>query len=324
MKKTPAIIFSTLLFVSCSGVESEFSPPVSLRLTIRAGLPPVAIAVDEFARLAAERSHKTMTIAVGETRHAADDRKVVKKLAAGEIDVACVGAQELSALDAEFAVLTLPFLFRGDAHFRRVINGPVGESILKGLDRHGLTGIGFFDQGALHFFSRDKKLILPADFKKTRFRIPSLPPLRGAIERLGGFVAPVPGEEAAQALKLGIVDAVGDFPWAFERYGSQTAAMRVSSLGCARAPLVLVMSGAAARKLPSGAIEFLRAAARDAATGQRASAHGDDESVAALAARGVTVDRPVDVSAFAALIGPVYREQPEEVRKLIKEIDDMR
>ncbi len=320
MKKTMVILLAASLFISCGDAPREFSPPIDLSLTIRGDVAPLSAGLKEFARLAAERSHHTLIVTLIYTKARLDGRVVLKTIRDGGLDLACLETQDLFALKPEYAVLSLPFLFADDAHFRRVMDGPIGAELLSGLEKDDLIGLGFFDQGALRLFSRNEKMIVPDDFGKKRFRIPHNPALRRAIERLGGFVAPVPEDQAAAALKLGLVDAAADYLLAFEERGFRNVAGRISLLPCARSPFALVISSAAARKLPAAAIDFLRRAARDAAFGTNApAANLEMEAIGKLTSAGIVVDKAA-IPDFAERIEPVYREQPEPVKQMIGRI----
>jgi TRAP-type C4-dicarboxylate transport system substrate-binding protein len=326
MEKTTAVLLlAILLCSSCGGKNLEFSPPLSMNLTIPADLEPATSDLKEFARLAAERSRNTLIVTLTYSRAPAADRLTLKKLADGSIDLGCVSSQGLGSRQEEFAALAMPFLFRDDAHYAGVAGGEIGLGLLRSIEKDGLFGIGFIDLGALQFFSRDKVLLRPDDFKNKRFRIPQNPALRRYIERLGGFVSPVPDAQTPNSLKAGLIDAAADYLWACERDGLKPVAGRISLLACARSPFVLILSRSAVQKMPAGAVDFLRAAARDASlNGDGTLAYDERASVDRLKKQGVVIDEIGKKDAFASRAEGVYREQPEAVRKIIAKIQAAR
>ena len=52
----------------------------------------------------------------------------------GQLDMARVNLAVLNNLVPSTAVLALPYLFKSKEHARRILDGPIGEEILAGLE----------------------------------------------------------------------------------------------------------------------------------------------------------------------------------------------
>ena len=72
----------------------------------------------------------------------------------------------------EFEVFDLPYVFKDDAAFRAVTDGPVGADLFKKLEPKGIKGLAFWDNG-FHIMSANKPLHKVADFKGMKMRIQS-------------------------------------------------------------------------------------------------------------------------------------------------------
>ena len=65
----------------------------------------------------------------------------------GTLDMARVNISALDMSGSATIVPSLPFLFKSTAHMRRVLDGPIGDEILAGLEAQGLVGLCFYDAG---------------------------------------------------------------------------------------------------------------------------------------------------------------------------------
>src|SRR5512141_3440300 len=70
----------------------------------------------------------------------------------------------------EFEAMDLPYIFPDEATYYKVVNGPVGKSLLKKLEAKGITGLAYWDNG-FHMTSANRPLLTPADFQGLKVRI---------------------------------------------------------------------------------------------------------------------------------------------------------
>ena len=83
----------------------------------------------------------------------------------GQLDMARVNLAVLNNLVPSTAIFALPYLFKSKEHTRRILDGPIGEEILAGLESQGLIGLCFYDGGPRHFYSVKQPIRTPADMK---------------------------------------------------------------------------------------------------------------------------------------------------------------
>jgi TRAP-type C4-dicarboxylate transport system substrate-binding protein len=87
----------------------------------------------------------------------------------GAIDMARVSTAEFYGILPELRVLSLPFLFRDAEHFRKTMNGPVGDEIRKSYDRTGWIGLCFYETGTRSLYAK-KPIRAPADARGMKTR----------------------------------------------------------------------------------------------------------------------------------------------------------
>ena len=60
-------------------------------------------------------------------------------------------------------VPTMPFLFRDKEHMRKVLDGAIGDEILKDCESQGFVGLAFYDSGARSIYTAKKPVKTLAD-----------------------------------------------------------------------------------------------------------------------------------------------------------------
>jgi len=111
----------------------------------------------------------------------------------------------------EFEVFDLPFIFKDQAAFRAVTEGPVGADLFKKLEPKGIKGLAYWDNG-FHIMSANKPLHHVADFKGLKMRIQSSKVLDAQMRALGAIPQVMAFSELYQALQSGVVDGCEGVP----------------------------------------------------------------------------------------------------------------
>jgi C4-dicarboxylate-binding protein DctP len=111
----------------------------------------------------------------------------------------------------EFEVFDLPFIFKDQAAFRAVTEGPVGADMFKKLEPKGVKGLAYWDNG-FHIMSANRPLHHVADFKGLKMRIQSSKVLDAEMRALGAVPQVMAFSELYQALQSGVVDGCEGVP----------------------------------------------------------------------------------------------------------------
>jgi TRAP-type C4-dicarboxylate transport system substrate-binding protein len=105
--------------------------------------------------------------------------------------------------------LDLPFLFRDHDHADKVLEGELGEYILKGLEQNSaVRGLAFTYSGGYRIIPANKELATVEAFKGTKIRTSRSPVAIDTFKALGADVnSKVELEEMNQAADEGIIEA---------------------------------------------------------------------------------------------------------------------
>ncbi|MFM8751453.1 DctP family TRAP transporter solute-binding subunit [Rhabdaerophilum sp.] len=102
--------------------------------------------------------------------------------------------------------LDVPFLFRDYAHARGVVDGPIGQAMLKEFNRRNIVGLAFLENGFRHLTTGGKLVEKPEDVKGLKIRTMENPVHMSAWRAAGVLPTPMAFSELPPALQQGTVD----------------------------------------------------------------------------------------------------------------------
>ena len=166
---------------------------------------PVHLAMVKFAELTKERTDGSIEVIIFPNGQLGGEREITELMQAGAIDLIKTNAAPLEPFASEYAVLSLPFLFRDMEHHLKTLKSEVGEEILNLTEDRGFIGLTFYNSGTRNFYA-NKPIYTPADLEGMIIRVqPSKIPVK-MMELLGGSATPLSFGEIYTALQQKVVD----------------------------------------------------------------------------------------------------------------------
>ena len=142
----------------------------------------------------------------------------------GTIDLEMSGSPNFTGLEPKLNVIDIPFIFKDRAHVYKVLDGEIGQGLLKDLEAQGLKGLAFWDVGFRAFSNSKHPVTKPEDIKGLKVRTNQNPMYIEAFKLLGANPVPMPLAELYTALETRAVDAqehpIGIF-WSSKLYEVQ-------------------------------------------------------------------------------------------------------
>jgi TRAP-type C4-dicarboxylate transport system substrate-binding protein len=86
------------------------------------------------------------------------EREVLEGMQIGNIDLAVTATGPISGFCPSMMVLDLPFLFRDCTHVDAVLDSAIGRDLLDDLEKSGLKGLAFFENGFRNFTNSARPL----------------------------------------------------------------------------------------------------------------------------------------------------------------------
>jgi tripartite ATP-independent transporter DctP family solute receptor len=129
-----------------------------------------------------------------------------KNVRNGSLDIARINMAALVNDVPAAKLLSLPYLFRSQAHMWSVLGGSFGKRIATEVEKTGAVVLTYYDSGTRSFYSSKKPIRVRADFDGQRIRVQNSPVYKDLITLLGGVPVVVPYDKVVDAFKNGEID----------------------------------------------------------------------------------------------------------------------
>ena len=253
-----------------------------------------------------ERSGGRMRIDIYPSEQLGTERQTLELLQLGSLGMTKVSAAVLENFAPMFRVLSLPYIFRDEAHQFEVLDGPIGSELLLGLEPYRLRGMAFYDAGSRSFYTKDRPVRRPEDLAGLKVRTQESAMAMELVRRFGGSATPIAWGELYSALQQGIVDGAENNPPSFYLSGHYEIARFYSLSEHTRVPDVLLISTTVWNGLTEQEREWLVDAVAESTAHQRVLwREAVEDALNAVRAAGVDVIVP-DTEPFAERAGPMY------------------
>jgi tripartite ATP-independent transporter DctP family solute receptor len=219
--------------------------------------------------------------------------------------------------------LALPYVFRDEAHMRRICDGAVGQDILHTFERRGLIGLAFYDSGFRSIYNARHPIHTPADMRDLKIRVPRSDIFIEMLDAMGANATPIPFGEVFTGLQTHLIDAAENNWATFQSTRQYEVARYWSQTDHCCAPEALLMSKARYDALSSADRDLIRAKARESVPVMRAL--WDEKQAAArrtVLEAGVHFNQ-ADTDAFHRAVGPMKQRwmRDEAVAATVRRID---
>lgn len=173
---------------------------------------PVHKAMEFMARKAAEKSGGLVEIQVFPNGQLGSETETIEQMQRGALAMVKASTAPLEGFIPEMAVFSVPYLFRDEDHYWKVLDGDIGKGILLKGAKVGIRGLCYYDSGARSFYTVEKPVLSPADLSGMKIRVMRSKTAMDMIETLGGSPTPIPFGELYTALQQGMVDGAENNP----------------------------------------------------------------------------------------------------------------
>ena len=249
------------------------------------------------------------------------ETQVLQQLQLGTVQMSVCTTGPVEAFVPEIKALEMPFLFSSYEASDKVLDGPIGQDLLKRFDKAGLVGMHFLDNGFRNLTNSKHAVNVPDDVKGMKIRTMESPTHRAIWRAIGANPTPMAWPITTQ-LQQGVLDgqenpisviSAGKLNEAGQKY--LTITRHVYSA------LVFVGSKAFMDKLSAADRKaFMDAAETASLAGRRYVRDNEASQLAALKAAGMLVVENPDLAAFRAKTEPVYASLTGDTKKIVDEI----
>ena len=142
------------------------------------------------------------------------ENEMIEQAQIGALQIARISVGAMGPVVDDLNVFNMPFIFRDEAHMRKVIDGPIGRELLERTSNEPtsrLIVLGWMDAGTRNVYS-NKPVTKPADLKGMKIRMMGNPLFVETMNAMGGNGVAMGFNELYSALQTGVVDGAENNP----------------------------------------------------------------------------------------------------------------
>lgn len=281
----------------------------------------VSKAINYFAKDLKKKSNGEIVLRVYPGGQMGGPRENLEMLQNKALDMTKANASELEPFVAEFGIFNLPYLFKDENQFKRVLYGPIGSDLAKKLDKEGMKIVASYVGGSRSFYTK-KPVHSPADLKGMKIRVLPTPSNNKAIELLGASPVPIPLGEVYTAMQQGVIDgAENNIPSYYQTRHAEVAKNYAIDEHTS-IPDYVVISNAAWDKLSPEQQKVFMEAAKDSEKFQQELWEKEMKTSREGAEKLGVVFTEVDKEPFRKALAPMYDDflNDPKMAPLVKQI----
>ena len=269
-------------------------------------------------------SNGAMNVKIYPSSQLGTEREMIELLQIGSLSMTKVSASPLEGFVPAMKIFSIPYIFRDNDHFWKVLNSEVGQWLLAGVEPFRLKGLAYYDAGSRSFYTNNKPVRTPADLAGMKIRVLNSPTAVRTVRELGGAATPVAWGELYTALQQGVVDGAENNPPSYYLSRHYEIARYYSLDEHTSVPDVMLMSLRVWENLTEQQQEWVDKAMQDSVIFQRqAWQESTLDSLAKVKADGVEVIYP-DKKPFVEAVKPFHESlRGTAVGDLISQIKAM-
>jgi tripartite ATP-independent transporter DctP family solute receptor len=275
------------------------------------------------SQLVKEQTKGRIEIVVYPNSSLGSESSVVEMVKLGALDMGRVSISEVVEVNPNMEVLILPYIFRDDTHKWKVLDGPIGNSMLEGLSKANLIGLCFLESGYRSFYNTKRPIYRPTDLKGLKIRVQPSKIMIKLIEFFGAAAVPINYNEVYPALTAKAIDGAENNLPSFLSTGHYKIARYYSFDRHSSIPEVVLISKKIWSKLAASDQEIIKKAAKESVPYQRNLWDKfENESFLKLQQEGCKFNE-VDLEAFKQRFKSYYQMYDSKYLAIIDEINQV-
>src|SRR6266481_4984056 len=222
------------------------------------------------------------------------EKEMIEQAQVGALQIARISVGPMGPLVPELNVFNLPFMFRDAAPMEKVIDGAIGDEMLKKLSEHptaGLIGLCWMNGGTRNVYNSKHAVKSIADLKGLKIRMMGNPVFVDTMNALGGNGVAMGYDQLVSALQTGVVDGAENNEPSYETGQHYRYAKYYSHTGHLMIPELLIYSKRIWETLSKDDQALIMKAAKEAQQEQRKLWYEmEQQSIAKMKAAGVEIN----------------------------------
>ena len=305
------------LALAAACIAAPAAAQTTMRISISVGQNShQGVGIDVFAKEVEQRTGGRYKVQTFYSGSLGGERESIEAVQLGTQELTLTSTGPVPNFVPAARILDIPFLFRDKAHARAVLDGPIGQDMLKEFESKGFKALAWAENGVRHMTNSKRAVNAPEDLKGLKMRTMENPVHVAAYKGFGIVTTPMAFPEVFTALQQGTVDGQENPLSVIMAAKFDQVQKHLSLTGHVYSPAIFLMNKAAFDKLSAADKQAFLDAAKVATAANRARVDEDDaKGVAELRSKGMSVVENVDKGKFVAALTPVYAEFEKQFGK---------
>jgi len=235
------------------------------------------------------------------------ERELLESVQQGTIDMYIGSTGPLGGFSQSIQILDIPFIFRDYAHVDKVLDGPIGASLIADLQKVQMKGLAFWENGFRNLTNSKRIVRIPSDAKGLKIRTMENPVHILAWKSAGVNATPMAWGEVYGALQQGVIDGEENPVAVILQMKIYEVQKYLSLTQHVYSPAILIMSLKRWNQIPADDQAIILKAAQEGAVYQRNLGRANEQKMLAeLEKHSMVVTRDVDKAAWVAAMKPAF------------------
>ncbi|WP_110708430.1 TRAP transporter substrate-binding protein [Salinicola sp. CR57] len=272
--------------------------------------------LEYFKKIVEQRSDGHIQVQTFHSAQLGDDLQSVSALQAGTLEMTAPSTSPMVSMFPQFAVFDLPFLFPTPEIADKVLDGDIGQQMLKDASTKGLVAIGWAENGYRQLTNSKLAVTSPSDLDGLKVRTMQNPIHLDIWRTLGANPTPMSFAELFTALEQGVVDGQEN-PWiTIESSKFNEVQQYATETNHVYTPFITLVSERFWNRLPESYQQLLREAAKQMGDYERqVSRTLNDQIKQELKEQGMQITEltPEQIATFQEDLAPVYDDWRDKI-----------
>jgi tripartite ATP-independent transporter DctP family solute receptor len=258
------------------------------------------------------------------------EKEMIEQAQVGALQIARISVGPMGSIVDDLNVFNMPFVFRDVAHMNKVIDGAIGDEMLKKLTdapTSKLVGLCWMDAGARSFYNSKRPVKTIDDLKGLKIRMMGNPIFVDTANAIGANGIAMGFDQLISALQTGVVDGAENNPPSYESGKHYQFAKYYSLSEHLIIPEILVFSRASWDKLSKDDQGLIWKFSKEAQQEERKLwQEREAASMAELKKQGIEIISfsPDEKKKFQTAVKPVWDKYGAKYAALVQRIQDVK
>ena len=289
---------------------------------------PTVEAVVRMAKKLDEATKGRLTVQMYPSMQLGGEKEMTEQAQVGALAMARISVGPIGTLVPDLNVFNLPFVFRDTAHMEKVIDGEIGQELLKKVSDHptlNLIGLCWMNAGTRNVYNSKKPIRTIEDLKGLKIRMMGNPLFVDTMNALGGNGVAMGFDQLINGLQTGVVDgAENNYP-SYSSGQHYRYAKHYSETGHLMIPEILVFSKRVWGQMNKEDQDLIMKLSAEAQQEQRKLWYEmEEKALADMKANGVEVIKIADKKPFQDAVKPVWEKYGAQHKGLIERIQNVK